>query len=314
MPNPNKPDNGGSNKPAKSDVILGTEGSDGGLFDFFGTSGDDTIDALGGDDIIVATLGNDSIDGGDGTGDTLIYDLLFPADDTDGDGIADFSVSRIEKGKNVTYEVSYTVDGVTQTDTVKNVEYIIFSDGTVLDTVNNVLDPGNPPPPPPPAPGTITFDAETPINFASTNGTLYDAYQSPDGYIITQQTSATNGYEDVGALADYDPSDADFEFRVFTDADGTTHEMAVIGSALGETFSVTSVDLSGLEAGDVVEVYSYGFFGPSSVILSVTDGDISNGVLDLTTLAGFDSTDILQFSVVAVTADTEFYVDDLAIA
>lgn len=321
MPKKTEP-GGGGGKPDKVTTIEGDETAD--LF-LPGTSGDDIINANGGDDSILASLGSDTIDGGDGS-DLLVYDLLFPADDTDGDGLADFSVSRIQKGKNVTYEVSYTVDGVTQTDTVKNVEFIAFSDGSLLDTVNNVLTPGTPPPPPPPAPGTITFDDATAVDYASTGGQTFNAYRSgtDDAFVATQQTSATNGYEDAAPLLNYDGADDDFEFVVSTEADGTTHELAVIrddnspGSI--SSFSVESLVLSGLEAGEEVTIFtSLGSVFGSEITLVAGD-TVDNGTLDLNQFSNLSQSDplflytdgILQISVVAGSGDT-FFVDDILV-
>ena len=104
--------------------ILGTEGDDDGVSfpRITGNDGADTILALAGNDVIVQSLGGDTIDGGDGV-DTFLL-ALNPADYALGQN-ADGSVS-------FAYEVADPVGGgrFAGTDTVRNVELFTFADGT----------------------------------------------------------------------------------------------------------------------------------------------------------------------------------------
>ncbi|SDK36921.1 calcium-binding protein [Aliiruegeria lutimaris] len=140
---------------------------------------------------------------------------------------------------------------------------------------------------------------------------IYIYQDGPGGdFWISQLTSATNYFEERdSSVADYDyDGDGDAEFRVWTDADGTTHEMNVthggdeqsdldgmyiIDLDLGETATILFADASGNVIGRAV----------------ITEDD-----LDTDGWVAFDNaTGIDQFSVEAGIGD-EFYIDDIALA
>ncbi|WP_420471075.1 M10 family metallopeptidase C-terminal domain-containing protein [Brevundimonas sp. FT23042] len=78
-----------------------------------GTSGDDVINGLGGDDVIEGLAGNDTLNGGDGS-DTAVFS------------------GTIGQSTVVTNGGTTTVTGPDGTDTLTNVEYLRFSDGTLI--------------------------------------------------------------------------------------------------------------------------------------------------------------------------------------
>lgn len=90
-------------------VINGTAGGD----TLNGTAGADTINGLDGDDVINGLAGNDTIDGGAGT-DTAVFSGAIAG-------------STVSTSGGVT-----TVTGPDGTDTLTNVEYLRFSDGTLI--------------------------------------------------------------------------------------------------------------------------------------------------------------------------------------
>ncbi|RZJ29867.1 MAG: hypothetical protein EON85_06085, partial [Brevundimonas sp.] len=92
-----------------SEPIVGTANAD----TLNGTSNDDVINGLAGDDVINGGLGNDTIDGGDGV-DTAVFS----------GAIAQSSVS--------TNGPTTTVTGPDGTDALTNVEYLRFTDGTLI--------------------------------------------------------------------------------------------------------------------------------------------------------------------------------------
>ncbi len=78
-----------------------------------GTANADVINGLGGDDVINGGAGNDTIDGGDGV-DTAVFS------------------GTIAGSTAVTNGATTTVTGPDGTDTLTNVEYLRFSDGTLI--------------------------------------------------------------------------------------------------------------------------------------------------------------------------------------
>ena len=78
-----------------------------------GTNGDDTINGLAGDDVITGGTGNDTINGGDGV-DTAVFS------------------GTIAQSTVATNGAATTVTGPDGTDSLTNVEYLRFTDGTLI--------------------------------------------------------------------------------------------------------------------------------------------------------------------------------------
>jgi hypothetical protein len=94
-----------------NDTIIGSSGHDG----LIGFNGDDNIQAGAGDDFIDGAAGNDTIDGGAGL-DTAYWGGNRPA----------FTITRTTTGFTVTDNT-----GVEGTDTLSNVERLVFQDNAV---------------------------------------------------------------------------------------------------------------------------------------------------------------------------------------
>jgi serralysin len=104
---------------ANADALTGTAFNDqinagAGADTISGAAGNDTINAGDGDDTITGGAGNDTIDGGNGV-DTAVF----------GGTIAQSTVNQIPSG-------AWQVVGPDGTDTVSQVEYLRFSDGTLI--------------------------------------------------------------------------------------------------------------------------------------------------------------------------------------
>ena len=132
----------------------------------------------------------------------------------------------------------------------------------------------------------------------------------PNGdYLVSQLTNADfDGFpfekRDEGAASfDYD-LDGDDEFRIWTEADGTTHEMNIT-RADQTLFDLGGLTFGGLDSGETATVALWDGSGNYAEV-TITDADLdANGVLSFTI-----ATDLSQFSVVAgVGAD--FFVDDV---
>ncbi len=173
--------------------------------------------------------------------------------------------------------------------------------------------------------GDVTFQVAYPaqagdIQFEDMVG-LYDDFTAdlfgwwiyqdgPNGeYLVSQLTSADlDGMpfekRDEGAMSfDYD-LDGDDEFRIWTDADGTTHEMNIT-RADQTLFDLGGLTFGGLDAGEAATVALWDGSGNYAEI-TVTEADLdANGVLSFT-----NANDLSQFSVVAGAGDS-FYVDDV---
>jgi hypothetical protein len=130
----------------------------------------------------------------------------------------------------------------------------------------------------------------------------------PDGsYWISQLTSGTNSFEprDAGATSyDYD-LDGDDEFRVWTDPDGTTHEMNLVNENQSP-FDLGGMTITGLDEGETATIVFSDAEGNIVGEVTVTAADLDeNNVLTFT-----NATDVVQFNVIAGEGD-EFYIDDV---
>lgn len=130
----------------------------------------------------------------------------------------------------------------------------------------------------------------------------------PNGdYWISQLSSATNYFEerDGGATSfDYD-GDGDDEFRVWTDQNGTTHEMNVTHQD-HSPFDLGGFTMTGFDVGETATIVFSDAAGNSIGQVTVTSADLdANGVLSFT-----NATDVIQFNVIAGAGD-EFYIDDI---
>ena len=97
---------------ALASTVEGTDGSD---------TGDDAVQGTDGNDVIVGSPGTDTIDGGEGT-DLLTYDNL---------GVASGDVTvQVNLSGTVRASVSDGQGGFVSDDTISNVEFFRFTDGT----------------------------------------------------------------------------------------------------------------------------------------------------------------------------------------
>ena len=134
-------------------------------------------------------------------------------------------------------------------------------------------------------------------------------------YWVTQLSTAGGGMveERDASVPGYDyDGDGDAEYRVWTDPDGTTHEMNVTHE-LSENFGISTITFTGIDAGDTVTIEYYTADGYTKLGEDVVMFD----ALTPTNIDGLDyyiynadETDIGQFSVVAET-DVEVFVDDV---
>jgi serralysin len=104
---------GGGGATSGADLLNGTAGAD----TIDGLAGADTINGLGGDDTLTGGAGNDSIDGGAGK-DSAKYSGAF----------ANYTLTPTATGWTIVDTRAGSPDG---TDTVKNIESLIFSDRTM---------------------------------------------------------------------------------------------------------------------------------------------------------------------------------------
>lgn len=164
------------------------------------------------------------------------------------------------------------------------------------------------------------------MEFEYMGDTLYSLFGLPiyaDGPVdhyefwVTQLSTAGGGMiEERDATVpgyDYD-GDGDAEYRVWTDGDGTTHEMNV-SHELSENFGISTITFTGVDAGDAVTIEYYSADGYTKLGEDVVDFD----ALTATNIDGVDyyiynadEVDIGQFSVVA-DANVEVFVDDVVL-
>ncbi|WP_171208930.1 MULTISPECIES: calcium-binding protein [unclassified Ruegeria] len=276
--------------------------------------------------ITVNVLANDYIEGGNlGEGLTLsaIDDIQL---DLNGDGINDYDL--IPDGEPLSY---YSNGGLLNDGSILTV----LADGTVTWDPNGVYQSNDGTSPTvsfwyeasdsngataygdvtfqvtyPAPPGDVTFESMVPLYDPFASAILGHIYQDgPNGeYWISQLTNATNWFEErdlsAGGNHDYD-LDGDDEFRVWTDLDGTTHEMNFKHKD-NEAFDLGGMTIVGLDPGEEANFYFADESGNVLGSVTVTDADLdANGVLEFT-----NATDVVQFTVEAGVGD-EFYIDDV---
>lgn len=137
-------------------------------------------------------------------------------------------------------------------------------------------------------------------------------------FFVTQLSTAGGGIiedRDVEANGDFNYDfDADDEYRVWTDVDGTTHEMNVVNQN-DQLFNLQSITFTGVDEGDMVTIEYYSLDGSSKLGEDVVNFDLLTPVA---TPDGdyyvyyTDETDIGQVSVIADAGD-EVFVDDLVL-
>ena len=277
----------------------------------------------------INVLENDYLEGGAlGEGLTLtgITDIQI---DLDGDGVNDNDI--IPDGEPLNY---YETGGLLNDGSILTVS----ADGTVTWNPNDIydVDTGDSPvvsfwyeasdgdgatafgdatfqvtyPAPPPEAGGIDFETMTPLYDPITATIFGQIYQDgPDGsYWVSQLSSETGWFEerDLAANGDYDyDNDGDDEFRVWTEADGTSHEMNVKHED-NAPFNLGGMTITGLDEGEVANFYFADASGLVQGSASVTAADLDeNNLLEFT-----NATDIVQFSVEAG-EDDEFFIDDI---
>ncbi len=144
-----------------------------------GGSAADTFTGNVGSNSFTGRQGNDIIDGGQGT-DTAVYLGLR-------------SKYSIVSNADGSWSVVDLASGYTEgTDTLRNVEYVKFSDTTVqIGTATTVLSPPSPPPPPPPPPPQPSPPPPPPPTSNAAPVGISDSYNMARGSSL--QVSALNG-------------------------------------------------------------------------------------------------------------------------
>lgn len=166
---------------------------------------------------------------------------------------------------------------------------------------------------PAPSEGAIDFENLTPDPIFSLFGLDIFLGGPDDAFWISQLSTAGGGTvesRDVAAGGDYDyDDDGDEEFRIWTDPDGTTHELNVTLANDPGTFDVSSLLITDLDAGETVTVRYWSSDGNVELAGPVViDGDVSgSGEYDIS------RADVGQISI-EVSAGGSVYIDDIVLA
>ena len=111
----------------------------------------------------------------------------------------------------------------------------------------------------------------------------------------------------AGGDFDYD-NDGDDEYHVWTDADGTTHELNVTLANSNATFDVSSLLITDFDLGETVTVTFWSADGYTQIgDAIILDGVSGDGVYDIS------QTGIGQISIEAGAGDS-VYIDDIVLA
>ncbi len=242
----------------------------------------------------------------DGEWDTnLIDETLAFADYAGGVTLSDGSILTVLADGTMTWNPNDVYDTDTG-DTPTISFWYEASDGTATDYGDVTFAVTYPAPP-----GDIDFETMTPALDPISEQVLgYNYYYDGpnESYIVSQLTSATNWFEkrDESANGDYDyDNDGDDEFRVWTEADGTTHEMNVTHE-FSDPFDLGGMTITGLDEGEEA-IFTFADASGNAVgTATVTSDDLTpDNILEF-----LNATNVEQFTVEAGDGD-EFYIDDI---
>lgn len=278
------------------------------------------------DTVTVNVLANDYLEGGnlgegltvtaitdiqldidnDGQWDTDYIDEAVPfADYATGVTLSDGSILTVLEDGTMTWnpnDVYYIDTGETPSISF----WYEATDGTVTEYGDVTFTVTYPAPP-----GDISFETMTPALdpiTATIMGYNY-YYDGPnESYIVSQLSSGTGWFEerDVSAGGDFDyDNDGDDEFRIWTDADGTTHEMNITHE-FSEPFDLGGMSITGLDEGEEA-IFTFADASGNAVgTATVTSADLTpDNILEFQ-----NASNVEQFSVEAGVGD-EFYIDDV---
>lgn len=249
---------------AEADLVYAGAGDDW----IYGYAGDDIIYGEAGNDFILPGTGEDTVYGGDGY-DVVHYDFLFVEEPDIKEG----------KGKNAgSVQITYTYeqDGqlVTETDTLWSVEAILFANDT------------------PDSPSAVVLDIENAstdyLQATTAIGSGIVGLTDSGFYLLATTTAGGGTLEDASARVEDQDGSGDLEFRISTDADGTTHEINV-QSAFDLSFDFVSAEVEGLDETDQVLVSiaaDQGFFIGMTVLQVDATAAASDGVIEASELVG----------------------------
>lgn len=242
----------------------------------------------------------------DGEWDTnLIDETVTFADYANGVGLSDGSILTALSDGTMTWDPNGAYDADTgETPTVSF--WYEASNGSAAEYGDITFAVTYPAPP-----GDIDFETMNPALDPTSELVLgYNYYYDgpSESYIVGQLTNATNWFEkrDESANGDYDyDNDGDDEFRVWTEADGTTHEMNVTHE-FSDPFDLGGMTITGLDEGEEA-IFTFADASGNAVgTVTVTSEDLTpDNILEF-----LNATNVEQFTVEAG-VDDEFYIDDI---
>ncbi len=243
---------------------------------------------------------------GDGQWDTdFIDETVAFADYANGVTLSDGSILTVLADGTMTWDPNdvYDID----TGEIPTISFWYeASDGTATEYGDVTFAVSYPAPP-----GDIDFETMTPAldPFTAEIVGYNNYYDGPnESYVISQLSSATNWFElrDEEANGDYDyDDDGDDEFRVWTEADGTTHELNVTHE-FQDPFDLGGMTITGLDEGEEAIFTFADASGNATGTVTVTSDDLTpDNILEF-----LNATNVEQFSVEAGEGD-EFFIDDI---
>ncbi|MEP1243380.1 MAG: cadherin domain-containing protein, partial [Lentilitoribacter sp.] len=212
-----------------NDTAYGGDGTD----TINGDEGDDKLYGESGNDTITGGEGNDAIDGGTGD-DTAVFSGNW----------ADYTITESGGTYTVVDNRPGSPDG---TDTVKNVEFFEFADGTT--TADDVIDVG---------PSDIDLSA-TSIDENSSAGTVVATLSAEDNSLDVQSytiTSDPSGFFEISGDQVVVKAGADIDFENATSHDITIEVSDGAGSTYTETITINVSDIDEFDVGAVTDTDS----------------------------------------------------------
>lgn len=212
------------------------------------TAGDDTIVALGGDDVISISAGNDTIDGG--TDDDTVVLTGAWSDYTYGidAGGADFTISDVA--------------GTLGTDALTSIEGLEFSDGTI---------------------GVVSMaSSETRLNIFEADGVTRSAYIRIDAGSTRDWESFVTVFGDAEVIASQVVNDDDGVVNTTTFVDGVRNELTIedIADSNMWTSEVRSYDAAG-DLTDALVTYDDGRVSDTTYVDGVRTEEVFSDIDDV---------------------------------
>lgn len=268
---------------AGNDNVTGTNGSE----NLYGYAGNDYLSAGYGDDTLDGGAGNDILDGGFGSNTAVYHGYK-----------ASYSISK----SGAMYSISSSIDG---TDTLSNIAYLQFYDGTVA------IDSALPLPVKTPTPAPVVSKDVTNITNSTPNNLPTGTILIEGNPIVSSTLRLSNNIHDADGLGRFHYSWETERFVLSFNSESFTITKDALGQKIWVTISYTdgagNIEKIDSNLTAVVTVANGKFVTgtiKNDILASLTGDDTLIGGLGVDSLTGWTGSDVFKFNDIKETGKT----------